>query len=327
MGKVKYFYNEKTLQYEKLEKPLKTKLFRLFGLFSAVVVTSIIFSSVIFRFFPTPAQKAMETELHRMEFKYGQMTEKLDLMDKALSNIHDRDESIHRVVFGVDPMDENVWNGGIGGADHYKDETNYFNSSQVIKENGAKMRKLARQITLESKMLDTIQKLALDREEMLASIPSIKPVREDKIKRKIRNLSGFGRRRHPIHKVMRMHAGIDFPAKTGTPIQATGTGTIKKVINSRRGYGKHVVIDHGHGYQTLYGHMSVIAVKVGQKVIKGQIIGKVGNTGTSTGEHLHYEVRYNNRPINPIDFILDGLTPKEYQDLVNASTATNQSFD
>ncbi len=327
MGKEKYFYNKQTLQYEKHVEPLSKRLFRYFGLFSAVIVTSILFSSVFFRFFPSPHEQALNRELAQMEYKYSVLSDKLGLMDKALNNIHERDVSIHRVVFGVEPMDENVWNGGIGGSDHFMDVLDYNNTGQLIKQSEQKIRKLARQIALESKSLDTIQKLAIEKEDRLASIPSIKPVREDKIKRSIKNLSGFGRRRHPIHKVMRMHAGIDFPAKTGTPIQSTGDGVVVKVINKRSGYGKHVVIDHGYGYKTLYGHMSEIDVKKGQKVTKGQIIGKVGNTGTSTGEHLHYEVRFKGKPVNPIDFILDGLTPMEYQQLVNASAQTNQSFD
>ena len=327
MGKEKYFYNKQTLQYEKHEVPLSKKIFKVFGFLSAMIVSGILFSYAFFQFFPNPHQQAQARELAQMEYKYNLLSDKMALMEDALNNMHERDASIHRVIFGIEPMDENVWNGGIGGSDHYSDVLDYNNTGLLIKKSEEKVRKLARQIALESKSLDTIQKLAIEKEDRLASIPSIKPVREDKIKRSIKNLSGFGRRRHPIHKVMRMHKGIDFPAKTGTPIQSTGDGIVVKVIKKKSGYGKHVVIDHGYGYETLYGHMSKINVKKGQKVTKGQIIGRVGNTGTSTGEHLHYEVRFNGKAVNPIDFILDGLTPMEYQHLVNASSVTNQSFD
>lgn len=327
MGKEKYFYNKQTLQYEKHKVPLSKRVFQVFGFVSTVLVTAVGLLILLSRFFPSPREQALSRELAQAEYKYNLLSDKVALMDKALTNIHERDASIHRVIFGIEPMDDNVWNGGIGGSDHYMDVLDYNNTGQLIKQSEQKVRKLARQIALESKSLDTIQKLAIEKEDRLASIPSIKPIREDKIKRSIKNLSGFGMRRHPIHKVMRMHTGIDFPARTGTPIQATGDGVVVKVIKKKSGYGKHVVIDHGYGYKTLYGHMSKINVKKGQKVTKGQIIGKVGNTGTSTGEHLHYEVRFKNKPINPIDFILDGLTPIEYQHLVNASTATNQSFD
>ena len=125
-----------------------------------------------------------------------------------------------------------------------------------------------------------------------------------------------------------MHAGIDFSARTGTPIQATGNGKVIKVKNSgRRGYGKHVIIDHGYGYETLYGHMSSIDVKQGQTIKKGQVIGKVGSTGTSTAPHCHYEVHYKGKAVNPIDYVLDGLSPKEYQELVRLAELDNQSFD
>ena len=140
-------------------------------------------------------------------------------------------------------------------------------------------------------------------------------------------MSGFGYRIHPIHKIRKMHAGIDFGADTGTPIMATGDGHIEKIIKKRTGYGKHIIINHGYGYKTLYAHMSAIDVRTGQKVKKGEQIGKVGNTGTSTAPHLHYEVIYKGKKINPIHYVIDGLSPEEYEDLVNQAKISNQSFD
>ena len=160
----------------------------------------------------------------------------------------------------------------------------------------------------------------------LASIPSIKPVRSDKLARSVKLLSGFGYRIHPIFKVRKMHAGIDFTAPRGTPIQATGNG---KIIKAGRGsgYGNRVIIDHGYGYQTLYAHMDRIDVKVGQTVTRGEKIGLVGNTGASTAPHCHYEVIYKGQKVNPIQFVLDGLSPEEYQELVNVASLENQSMD
>ena len=183
------------------------------------------------------------------------------------------------------------------------------------------------QLAIQSKSLDTIYNLAQDRETMFASIPSIKPVREDKLSRKVKYLSGYGMRLHPIHKVRKMHYGVDFTAKQGTPIQATGNGKIERVENRKSGYGKNVIIDHGYGYKTLYAHMHTINVKKGEKVTKGQAIGTIGTTGTSTAPHLHYEVIYKGKKVNPIHYCMEGLTPDEYQDLVDASAAQNQSFD
>ncbi|MEK7254419.1 MAG: M23 family metallopeptidase, partial [Bacteroidota bacterium] len=190
-----------------------------------------------------------------------------------------------------------------------------------------KVDKLKRQMVLQSHSLDDIEKMAKNKEKMLASIPSIKPVRVDKLNQRFELLSGFGYRLHPIHKIRKMHAGIDFSAPQGTPIQSTGDGVVREVERKRGGYGLHVVIDHGYGYQTLYGHMSKTDVRVGQRIKKGQTIGKVGSTGTSTAPHCHYEVHYKGKPVNPIDYVLDGLTPKQYQELVKLAELDNQSFD
>ena len=169
--------------------------------------------------------------------------------------------------------------------------------------------------------------LAVAHENRLASIPSIKPVQEDILKRKIRYLSGYGWRIHPVHKVKKFHKGIDFTAPRGTPIQSTGDGVVKRVQNKRTGYGKNIIIDHGYGFETLYAHMQEVEVKVGQKVKKGQRIGSIGSSGTSTAPHLHYEIRINDRSINPIDYVLDGLSPEEYAELVHRAEEENQSFD
>ena len=175
--------------------------------------------------------------------------------------------------------------------------------------------------------LDTLSQIAHIHEDRLASIPSIKPIQEDKLKRKVRHLSGYGMRIHPVHKVKKMHKGIDFTAPKGTAIQATGNGVVKKVEKKRTGYGTSILIDHGYGFSTLYGHLNEVSVKKGQQVKKGEVIGKVGSTGTSTAPHCHYEVRINDVAVNPIDYCLDGLSPEEYQLLVRMAHEENHSFD
>ena len=175
--------------------------------------------------------------------------------------------------------------------------------------------------------MDDVETLANQREDMLASIPAIKPVRSDKLKRNIRSLSGFGMRMHPIFKRRKMHTGIDFTAPQGVAIHATGNGKIHSIKRIKNGYGTHVIIDHGYGYKTLYAHMSAVDVKKGQKVTRGQVIGKIGNTGTSTAAHLHYEVIYQGKKVNPIHYCMDGLSDTEYQQLVNMAATPNQSFD
>ena len=215
----------------------------------------------------------------------------------------------------------------LGGHDQYENLTNYKNSGELILSTQKKADKLELQLVLQSKSLDTIVNMAKNREKMFASIPSIKPVRSDKLPRHLQLLSGFGMRPHPIHKVMKMHAGMDFTAPKGTPIQATGDGEVVRVKRDKVGYGKSVIIDHGYGYTTLYAHMQDIQVRVGEKVKKGQQIGTVGNSGTSTAPHCHYEVRKNGNAVDPINFCMDGLSPEEYQELVEMAATGNQSFD
>ena len=159
---------------------------------------------------------------------------------------------------------------------------------------------------------------------MLAALPAIQPVSNKNLSRMA---SGYGNRIHPIYKTMKFHAGMDFSAKSGTPIYATGDGKILKVRRSKRGYGNHVVINHGYGYKTLYAHMKKYIVRQGQTVKRGEVIGYVGSTGTSVAPHLHYEVHKDGRKINPVNFYYNDLNPEEYEKMLEISSQNNQSFD
>lgn len=327
MRKETFIYNKHTLRYEKLERTLKDQLLRVFGFVCAVALTSFLFVLFTHRYFPSPREQALLREIDQIELKYSSLNNDLDMMTKVLENIQNRDAAAHRMIFGMDPIDSDVWEVGVGGHDRYRDLEVFKNSGKMLAETQNKMDKLKRQLAMQSQSLDTIMHLAKDREKMFASIPSIKPVRADKLARNMLLLSGFGMRVHPIHKVRKMHTGLDFTAPQGTPIQSTGDGTVVNVEYGGSGYGLHVEIDHGYGYRTLYGHLSKAEVQVGQKVKKGQQIGRVGSSGTSTAPHCHYEVIFKGQKVNPIHYCMDGLTPKEYQELVNAASVANQSFD
>jgi len=327
MRKEKFIYNTQTLRYEKMITPLRVKLIRALGYIGAVILTAIIVVSITFNYFPSPKEQALNRELEQMEYQYASLTKDVQVMSKVLNNVQERDRSVHRSLFGMEPIDGDIWESGIGGADRYANLTKFKNTGDLLIETQMKVDKLKNQLALQSKSLDEIQNLAADKEKMLASIPAIKPIRSDKLKRNIRSMSGFGMRIHPIFKRRKMHAGIDFTCPSGTPIQATGDGRIVKIENRKSGYGKSIIIDHGYGYKTRYAHLSAIDVKRGQRVTRGQIIGKVGSTGTSTAPHLHYEVIQNDRKVDPIHYCMDGLSPKEYQELVNMAAVGNQSFD
>ena len=326
MSREKYIYNEKTLQFEKLKSSPKQKL----GKFAIYTVFTIIGSFAIYslanKYFPSPKEKILSKELNQMEHHFASITNEFDELAKGLNDLKSKDAEVNRLIFGLNPIDENIWEGGTGGSEKYKYITKYSSNTELITNTKDRLAKLKSQMDIQRKSLDTIYSMALEREEKLTSIPSIKPVQEDKLARNIRHLSGYGIRIHPVHKVKKIHKGIDFTAPEGTPIQATGNGTIKKVTKSRS-YGNNVIIDHGFGYETLYAHMAEVHVKKGEKVIKGQQIGTVGNTGLSTAPHLHYEVRINGKHVNPIDYCLDGLTSEEYHNLVIKASIENQAFD
>ncbi len=327
MAGKKYVYNASTLSFEEYKTPGKFRIITLLGYLCATVVTAFVFFFLHNTYFPSQKELTLMRELDQMKFQYTTINEQLDEMSGELAVVQERDRGIHRFMLGMEPIDENVWSGGTGGSDKYANLIKFPNSGEVLVSTKEKVDKLMLQLKIQKNSLDTILAKANAREEMLAAIPSIKPVRIDLLNKNLNALSGYGIRLHPVHKVDRMHTGIDFTAPYGTPIQATGNGVVIKAEHERVGYGNHVVIDHGYGYSSLYGHMSSYAVKVGDVIHKGQTIGYVGNTGTSTGPHLHYEVRVKGNPVDPIIYCMDDLTPIEYQTLVQRAEIENQSFD
>jgi hypothetical protein len=326
MSKERFIYNKQTLQYEKIEVSGKEVALKVFGFFCAVLTTLAITFPLWRKLIPVDSQiQQKNQEIEQLVLRYDAMQKHVETMDKALSSLHNRSNGVYRKMFNMSPMDESRWLAGIGGHDKY-DNLAKFASSQTVVETQERVELLSRQIAVHSKSLDTISGLVNEKERMLSSIPSIKPVREDKLHESISVLSGFGYRIHPIYKVKRFHAGIDFSADQGVAIQATGDGVVTRAGRDG-GYGNVVVISHGYGYETLYGHMSKIEVQDGQKVKRGQRIGLIGSTGASTGPHCHYEVHVNGTVVNPLNFVHDGLTPSEYAALVQAAMSENNSFD
>lgn len=327
MGKKeKFVYNIHTLTYEKVVVPLKTRIWQAFGFFSVVLLTSFLLLAALYSWFPSPREQEYQREIEEMETKFTQLGSQIELMSKVLENIQQRDANVHRAVFGMDPIDQGVWTAGIGGHEAHPELSAFEYSGKTVRSTVEKIDLLSRQLALQSESLDTIQELATNKQTMLAAIPSIKPVREDKLQKSMNVLSGFGYRIHPVYKVSKFHAGVDFPARIGTAIQATGDGVVVET-GWHSGYGNSVKISHGYGYETLYGHLNKITVRQGEKVKKGHKIGEVGDTGLSTAPHLHYEVHYKGNPINPINFCMDNLSPAEYQLLVNSANTANQSLD
>ncbi len=327
MRRERYVFNRQTLQYEKVVEPLRYTILRIFGFLCAAVFTGLIMLMFTHRYFPSPAEKLLIQENDLLRAEIDEAFQQVASVSKVVENLQKRDAHAHRMIFGMKPIDEDVWNAGIGGHDAYENLRQLPRTGEQVAGLRQQIDQLKHQIDLQSRSLDSITLMAAHKEEMLASIPSIKPVRADKVDRTLVQLSGFGYRIHPIFRTQRMHWGIDFNAPVNTPIQATGKGKVEFAGNRHDGYGNCVIINHGFGFQTLYAHMEKISVKVGQSLLRGQVIGTIGSTGQSTGAHLHYEVIKDGQKVDPIQYCTDGLTPEEYQDFVRQAQQENQSFD
>jgi murein DD-endopeptidase MepM/ murein hydrolase activator NlpD len=323
MAKTKYFFNPASLSYEKVERPLKRKMGRWLVLVAVAAAYAVFVLIVGFNFFDSPKEKAVKRELAQMEFQYEVLNDRLDQVIEVMGELQDRDDNIYRVIFEAEPIPEGVRKAGYGGVDRYAKLDGYA-SSDILIETTKKLDRITGQLVIQSRSFDEVYEMAMNKADFLASIPAIQPISNKELKRLS---SYYGYRMDPFYKVMKLHEGVDFSAPTGTDIYATGDGVVKEVKKIKRGYGNNILIDHGFGYETFYAHCNKILVKKGQKVKRGQIIGEVGNTGKSTAPHLHYEVRKNKRPIDPINFFFNDLTPEEYEKVIELSSQISQSFD
>ncbi len=319
--KHKYRFNPHLLTYEKVIISIKDIFLKVLSYVAIGLVFSTIVIIIAYNFLDSPKERMLRREIKQYEQQYDLLNERLNTMSAVLKDIQDRDDDIYRVIFEADPIPVSIRNAGYGGANRYNKLEGYKNT-EIIKESALKLDKIARQLYVQSKSFDEVFEMAKNKNKMLSSIPAIQPV-----SKKISNIfSGFGYRIHPIYKYMHMHTGIDITAHTGTPVYATGDGVIMSTQSGYIGYGIVCVINHGYNYKTLYGHLSRLIVKPGQQVKRGQVIGYVGSTGVSTGPHLHYEVRFNDRPVNPVNYFYNDLTPEEYQKVIEISSRVNQSL-
>ena len=323
MAKINYEFNKKSLQFEEVKPSVKERLLKILW----VVATGMVFATVViflaYTFLDSPKEKMLKREIAQYELQFQIINERLNNAEKVLNDLADRDDNIYRVIFEAEPIPSAIRKAGFGGTDRYSKLEGYKNSDVIINTT-KKLDKIVSELVVQSKSFDEVFEMAKNKTKMLACIPAIQPVSNKNLKRLS---SYFGYRTDPIYKVKRFHEGIDFSAPVGTPVYATGDGVVKEVKRSRRGYGNRLVIDHGYGYQTVYAHLHSFKVRKGQKVERGQLIATVGNTGKSTAPHLHYEVRKDNRPVNPIYYFFNDLTPDEYETVLKLSTQPTQSLD
>lgn len=325
MSKVKYYYDSETLSYKKLERKKGRRLgFTLMGIVASFLAGFLLL--IIYLNIPaieTPKEKALKRELGNMQLQYGILNKKMERAQEVLANVEDRDDNIYRLYFEANPVPEEQRMAGFGGINRYKNLEGYNNSNLIV-ETSKKLDMLTKRIVVQSRSLDEIIALAKEKEELLASIPAIMPVRAEDLRRMA---SGYGWRTDPFTKVKKFHNGMDFSAPKGTAVYATGNGTVVRADNRSSGYGNHIRIDHGFGYNTLYGHLYKYNVHAGQKVKRGDLIGFVGSTGRSQGTHVHYEIFKDGERINPLNFYYGHLSPSEFDEIVQQAQQENQSLD
>jgi len=325
MSKVKYYYDPDTLSYRKIE-PKKSRRYRNIGLFIVGAALFGLVSLVVLlntNLINTPAELSLRREVNNYELQFDLLNRKMEQMEEVLANVEERDNNIYRLYFEANPIPEEQRRAGFGGINRYK-SLEGFNNSEMITATTKRLDIIKKQMAIQSKSLDEITKLAEEKEKLLMAIPAIQPINNKEL---TRMASGYGWRSDPFTKARRMHRGMDFTAPKGTPIYASGNGKIIRADNNSSGFGKHIRIDHGFGYKSLYAHLSKYNVKKGQRVKRGDLIGFVGNTGRSEAPHLHYEVWKDGDRINPINFYYGSLSDKEYEKMLKMASQENQSLD
>jgi murein DD-endopeptidase MepM/ murein hydrolase activator NlpD len=325
MSKVKYYYDPETLSYRPIEITNKKRISNvvLFILASFVFGLSSLLILLNSDWINTPAEISQKRALENYELQFEILSKKLNQIEAVVENIEERDNNIYRVYFEASPIPEEQRRAGFGGVNRYKNLEGYDNSDLIINTT-KRLDVLSKQTVVQSRSLDEIERLAENKAELIEAIPSIQPIKNQDL---TRMASGYGYRTDPFTKKRRFHYGMDFSARKGTPIYATGNGVVKRADNRSSGYGKHIRIDHSFGYISLYAHLSKYNVRRGQRVKRGDIIGYVGNTGRSVGPHLHYEIFKDKKKINPLNFYYGNLSQKEFDALLTQSRLENQSMD
>ncbi len=323
MKKIKYYYNTHSLRYEKLEVPLRVKLLRVFAFLATALVTAALIVWVGFRYIGSPNERILRGQLDDYGEGYKLLQNQVEQLQKQMSELETRDNKVYRAIFEANPIPDSA---------RAKEQAKKAEISLVTRLSDdaliggmiTQLNQLSARVAYQTKSYSDIDEMIKNKEKLLGAIPAIQPVSNSDLRR---IASGFGSRIDPVYKISKFHAGLDFTAPQGTPIYATAEGRVKEAHYNEGGYGNQVVINHGYGYETLYGHMVRIKARVGQQIKRGEVIGWVGNTGKSTGPHCHYEVHKNGTPVDPVYFFYNDLTPEQFDRILKLAAASNQSLD
>lgn len=317
--KVKYTYSKESQQFEPHKVSPWLKLFRVLGVLSGIVVAAWIIVALAFKYIGSPREKRMQQEVSSLQRKYTLLQKNLNATQTKLNQLQERDNKIYRVIFEAEPLPDL----GLQKKLDAQRKISKYSNVELIASIEEKMERIQKQVEAQNVSYDSLLSYIENKEQLLQSIPSIQPVSNKTLKR---IASGFGYRVDPIYKIRKFHSGLDFTAPQGTPVYATGNGTIVLANYSTGGYGNHIWIDHGYGYRTHYAHLVKIKKNEG-RVQRGEVIGYVGSTGKSTGPHLHYEVERKGAKIDPVHFFYNDLAVEDYEKLLEMAQRSNQSFD
>lgn len=322
MRKVYYIYNPQTQTYDRIYPTIRQKalsILRRMFIGIGLGAGSFIILLVIFG---SPSEKELRIENSRLLAQYNVMSRQLDESLDILQDIQQRDDNLYRVIFQADPISSAIRKAGYGGTNRYEELMTLVNSKLVI-NTAQKIDLLNKQLYIQSKSFDDVVEMCRNQDEMLKCIPAIQPVSNKHLRH---TASGYGVRIDPIYNTLRFHGGMDFSAPIGTDVYATGDGVVTK-MGWQTGYGNTIEIDHGFGYRTLYAHLHEFRTRVGKRVVRGEVIAGVGNTGKSTGPHLHYEVHQKGQRVNPINFYFMDLSAEDYDRMIQIAANHGKVFD
>jgi murein DD-endopeptidase MepM/ murein hydrolase activator NlpD len=323
MKKIKYYYNTSSLRYEKLDTPLRVKLLRIFGFIAAALVTAGLISYIAFRFIGSPKERLLAQQNDALKDDIREIEKDVKSLQNQMKELENRDNNVYRSIFEASPIPDSARAKEIEAKQEIA-IVEKIKDHQLVAEIKKTLDVLKARISAQKKSFAEVEELVKNKELLLSHTPAIQPVSNKDLSR---IASGFGYRIDPVYKTTKFHAGLDFAAPQGTPIYATADGTVTTSGNSGNGFGNHVIINHGYGYETLYGHMVRVKASNGAKVKRGEVIGWVGSTGKSTGPHCHYEVHKNGEKIDPIYFFYNDLSPEQFDLILKKAAASNQSFD
>lgn len=324
MSKDKYYYNPKTCKFERIKKTKKEIFLNVIGFLFIVLFSSFLVLNIYDTYFESPKIVELRKENQELETHFEILNKEVNVAYKMLENLEERDDNIYRIIFEAEPIPSTIRQAGVGGINRYKELIDgNLKREELLVDNYIKIDELKRKLYIQTKSYDELFNMANNKEDLIAAIPAIQPIYNKDLRRVA---SGYGMRIDPFLKVRRMHYGLDFSVKKGTPIYATADGKVVIIKSSFGGLGKHIYLDHGNGYRTVYAHLNKFNVKKGQKVKRGELIAYSGNTGRSTSPHLHYEVHKNGEKVNPINFFFNDLTPSQYEEVIRIASIENQAL-